>query len=155
MIVGTHTRTSAAFAARLVFAPAVRREEERARETARQLLARVNLAGRAESRATSLPYGEQRRLEIARALAAQPRLLLLDEPAAGMNPAEMDQLIALIRSLRDEGQTILLVEHNMQVVMGVCDRIIVLNFGRKIAEGTPQEISQNREVIAAYLGEEE
>src|SRR4051794_28040775 len=155
VIVGTHTRTNASFAARLVFAPAVRREEEQARETARQLLARVNLAGRAESRATSLPYGEQRRLEIARALAAQPRLLLLDEPAAGMNPAEMDQLIALIRSLRDEGQTILLIEHNMQVVMGVCDRIVVLNFGRKIAEGTPQEISQNKEVIAAYLGEED
>jgi branched-chain amino acid transport system ATP-binding protein len=155
VIVGTHTRTSASFAARLVFAPAVRREEEGARATARQLLARVNLGGRDAARATSLPYGEQRRLEIARALASAPRLLLLDEPAAGMNPAEMDQLIALIRSLRADGQTILLIEHNMQVVMGVCDRIVVLNFGRKIAEGTPQEIGQNNDVIAAYLGEEE
>jgi branched-chain amino acid transport system ATP-binding protein len=155
VIVGTHSRTGASFAARLCFAPGVRREEARARAQARTLLARVNLADRAAARAPSLPYGEQRRLEIARALAAQPRLLLLDEPAAGMNPAEMDQLIALIRSLRDEGQTILLIEHNMQVVMGVCDRIVVLSFGKKIAEGTPAEISANKEVIAAYLGEEE
>ena len=155
VIVGTHARTSASFAARLAFAPAVRREEAAARDTAQALLQRVNLGGRAGIRATSLPYGEQRRLEIARALAAQPRLLLLDEPAAGMNPAEMDQLIALIRSLRDDGQTILLIEHNMQVVMGVCDRIVVLNFGRKIAEGTPGEIGQNKEVIAAYLGEDD
>lgn len=155
VIVGTHGHTSASFAARLVFSPAVRREEEAAREQARGLLARVNLAPRAGSRATSLPYGEQRRLEIARALASRPRLLLLDEPAAGMNPAEMDQLIALIRSLRDEGQTILLIEHNMQVVMGVCDRIVVLSFGKKIAEGTPGEISANKDVIAAYLGDEE
>ena len=155
VIVGTHLRTRASFAARLAFAPAVRREEAEARETARALLARVNLGQREAVRATSLPYGEQRRLEIARALAAQPELLLLDEPAAGMNPAEMDVLIALIRSLRDEGQTILLVEHNMQVVMGVCDRIVVLNFGRKIAEGTPAEISRDKDVITAYLGEEE
>jgi branched-chain amino acid transport system ATP-binding protein len=155
VIVGTHGHTRAPFAARLVFDRAVRREEEQAREQARGLLARVNLAPRADARATSLPYGEQRRLEIARALAARPRLLLLDEPAAGMNPAEMDQLIALIRSLRDEGQTILLIEHNMQVVMGVCDRIVVLSFGRAIAEGTPAEISVNKDVIAAYLGDEE
>ncbi len=155
VIVGTHGHTRAPFAARLAFVPSVRREEEKAREQARTLLARVNLGGRADARATSLPYGEQRRLEIARALAARPRLLLLDEPAAGMNPAEMDQLIALIRSLRDEGQTILLIEHNMQVVMGVCDRIVVLSFGRAIAEGTPAEISANKDVIAAYLGEEE
>jgi branched-chain amino acid transport system ATP-binding protein len=155
VIVGTHGHTRAPFAARLAFVPSVRREEEDAREQARTLLARVNLAGRADARATSLPYGEQRRLEIARALAARPRLLLLDEPAAGMNPAEMDQLIALIRTLRDEGQTILLIEHNMQVVMGVCDRIVVLSFGRAIAEGTPAEISANKDVIAAYLGEEE
>lgn len=155
VIVGTHLRTRASFAARLAFAPSVRREEATARESARALLGRVNLGGREAARATSLPYGEQRRLEIARALAAQPKLLLLDEPAAGMNPAEMDVLISLIRSLRDEGQTILLIEHNMQVVMGVCDRIVVLSFGRKIAEGTPAEISRNKEVITAYLGEEE
>ena len=155
VIVGTHARTSASFAARLIVAPSVRREEERARETARALLARVNLAGRADERATSLPYGEQRRLEIARALATEPRLLLLDEPAAGMNPSEIAQLGTLIRALRDEGQTILLVEHNMQIVMGICDRIVVLNFGRLIAEGTPAAIGRNRDVIAAYLGEEE
>jgi ABC-type branched-subunit amino acid transport system ATPase component len=155
VIVGTHTRTHASFAARLAFAPAVRREEEATAARAQALLERVNLGGRAAARATSLPYGEQRRLEIARALASEPRLLLLDEPAAGMNPAEMDALIALIRSLRDEGQTILLIEHNMQVVMGVCDRIVVLSFGRKLAEGTPAAISRNADVITAYLGEEE
>lgn len=155
VIVGTHLRTRASFAARLAFVPSVRREEEMARESARALLGRVNLGGREATRATSLPYGEQRRLEIARALAAQPKLLLLDEPAAGMNLAEMDVLITLIRSLRAEGQTILLIEHNMQVVMGVCDRIVVLSFGRKIAEGPPTEISRNKEVIIAYLGEEE
>lgn len=155
VIVGTHLRTCAPFVARLAFAPSVRREEEAARGSARALLDRVNLGGREAARATSLPYGEQRRLEIARALAAQPKLLLLDEPAAGMNPAEMDVLIRLIRSLRDEGQTILLIEHNMQVVMGVCDRIVVLSFGRKIAEGTPSEISRDKDVITAYLGEEE
>ncbi len=155
VIVGTHIRTRAPFAARLLFLPGVRREEAAAREAARRQLDRVGLAARAGDRATSLPYGEQRRLEIARALAARPRLLLLDEPAAGMNPAEMATLIALIRALAAEGQTILLIEHNMQVVMSVCERIVVLNFGRKIAEGTPAAISRDREVIAAYLGEEE
>ncbi len=155
VIVGMHARTRASFAARLLFAPSVRREEARTREEAARLLERVYLGRRADARATSLPYGEQRRLEIARALAVQPRLLLLDEPAAGMNPAEMAQLSTLLRSLRDEGQTILLIEHNMPVVMGVCDRVVVLNFGRKIAEGTPQAIGRDREVIAAYLGEEE
>ncbi len=155
VIVGTHMRTRGSYAARLVFAPTVRQEEAAIREAAHALLARVNLHHRATMQATNLPYGEQRRLEIARALAAQPKLLLLDEPAAGMNPAEMDALIALIRSLREEGQTILMIEHNMQVVMGVCERLVVLNFGRKIAEGTPAAISQNREVITAYLGEED
>ncbi len=155
VIVGTHVTTDAPFAARLVFAPSVRREEAAARASAQRLLERVGLGARAAARATSLPYGEQRRLEIARALASRPRLLLLDEPAAGMNAAEMDTLVALIRSLAREGQTILLIEHNMQVVMGVCDRIVVLNFGRKIAEGPPAQVSRDRDVIAAYLGEEE
>lgn len=155
VIVGTHLRTHSSFAARLVFAPAVRHEEAATRQAAQALLERVNLGQRATAQATSLPYGEQRRLEIARALASGPKLLLLDEPAAGMNPTEMADLMALMRTLRDEGQTILLIEHNMQVVMGVCDRIIVLNFGRRIAEGTPAEILNNHDVIAAYLGEEE
>ena len=155
VIVGTHPTTRRPFVERLLFLPGARREEAAAREAARRLLARVGLGAREGARATSLPYGEQRRLEVARALATRPRLLLLDEPAAGMNPAEMDTLIALIRSLAAGGQTILLIEHNMQVVMGVSDRIVVLNFGRKIAEGTPAEISRDREVIAAYLGEDE
>ncbi|HET8628072.1 MAG TPA: ABC transporter ATP-binding protein [Thermomicrobiales bacterium] len=153
VIVGTHGTTREPFVKRLAFAPSVRREEAAARATARALLDRVGLAHRARARATSLPYGEQRRLEIARALAARPRLLLLDEPAAGMNPAEMATLVALIRALAAEGQTILLIEHNMQVVMGVCQRIVVLNFGRKIAEGPPSAISRDPDVVAAYLGE--
>lgn len=155
VIVGTHTTTQAPFVKRLLFLPSVRREEAVARATARRMLERVDLGARADARATSLPYGEQRRLEIARALASAPRLLLLDEPAAGMNSAETTTLVALMRSLAAEGQTILLIEHNMQMVMGVCDRIVVLNFGRKIAEGSPAAIGRDHEVIAAYLGEDE
>ena len=106
----------------------------------------------AAASARSLPYGDQRRVEIARALAGEPRLLLLDEPAAGMNPAETDTLVMLLRRIRDNGTTLLLIEHDMNLVMSISDRITVLNFGQHIAEGPPEEIARNADVITAYLG---
>jgi branched-chain amino acid transport system ATP-binding protein len=128
--------------------------EQGSDEEAEALLATFGLYERKHERATSLPYGEQRRLEIARALASKPSLLLLDEPAAGMNPAEITALIALIARIREEfGISILLIEHHMHLVMGICQRIAVLDFGVKIAEGTPDEIRTNTRVIEAYLGE--
>src|SRR3712207_2657250 len=130
LIVGMHTATRAPLWQRLVYAPAARREESESRERAASLLRRVGLGRRIDQQARNLSYGEQRRLEIARALASDPRLLLLDEPTAGMNPAEADEVAALIGSIRAEGRTILLVEHNMALVMSLCDGITVLDFGR-------------------------
>src|SRR6266498_1192613 len=131
------------------------REERSGRNRSMELLRFVGIDHRAGEVSRSLSYGEQRRLEIARALATNPTLLCLDEPAAGFNPAEKADLLALIRRIRDTGVTILLIEHDMRLVMGVTDRIVVLEFGRKIAEGPPAEIRDNPAVIAAYLGVEE
>lgn len=155
VLAGAHTRRRASTPAFLAFLPAAREEERQQRIAAAALLARVGLAGRARHQARALAYGEQRRLEIARALAGEPRLLLLDEPAAGMPHAEIGDLAALIRAIALGGQTVLLVEHNMELVMSVCDRITVLDFGRVIAEGTPHEVSGHPAVIAAYLGADE
>jgi branched-chain amino acid transport system ATP-binding protein len=135
--------------------PRHRREEEAAHERAMELLRFMGIHRHADELAANLSYGDQRRLEIARAMATEPKLICLDEPAAGFNPAEKATLMDLIRKVRDQGYTVLLIEHDMRLVMGVTDRIVVLEFGRKIAEGKPAEIRDNPAVIAAYLGVDE
>ncbi len=129
--------------------------EAKRRKEVEEILGSFGLYDHRHSKATSLAYGDQRRVEIARALAAKPRLLLLDEPAAGLNLTESARLMADLRGLQDTGLTILLIEHDMRVVMGICNQLFVLNFGEKIAEGSPQEVQTNQAVIEAYLGREE
>ncbi|HET7398420.1 MAG TPA: ABC transporter ATP-binding protein [Intrasporangium sp.] len=152
VMVGVDAHHSTGVGSAMFRLPKHRREEAQGLARATELLEFMGLTGKADELARNLPYGDQRRLEIARALATSPQLVCLDEPAAGFNPAEKARLMDLIRLIRDQGYTVLLIEHDMRLVMGVTDRIVVLEFGRKIAEGSPAEIRDNPAVIAAYLG---
>lgn len=153
VMVGLHTKSKSGIFSCAFKLPHQIREEKTIRDRAGRWLEYVGIADQADATAGSLPFGKGRLLEIARALALEPRIILMDEPAAGLNSRETMGLADLIKKIKDSGVTIVLVEHDMELVMDVCDAVVVLNLGRKLAEGTPREIQENSEVIAAYLGD--
>jgi len=155
VMVGLHSKSKSGLFACSFKAPWAIKEERRIREEAHEWLRFVGIDQLADVQASNLPFGKGRMLEIARAMACKPRMILMDEPAAGLNSQETVGLAELIRKIRDLGVTVVLVEHDMELVMDICDRIVVLNLGQKLAEGTPREIQDNHEVIAAYLGDDE
>jgi branched-chain amino acid transport system ATP-binding protein len=154
VMVGRHVKTDYGLFDAAFRLPQAQNEEQRIRERAMEYLTRVGLESKFDEDALNLPLGQQRLLEIARALATEPSLIMLDEPGAGLNRPEKEELDRLIRNIREDGVTVLLVEHDMQFIMGIADRIVVLDYGQKIAEGTPTEVQTNERVISAYLGEE-